>query len=88
MVRETPQEQTLMFQNCKQDVSCINVVNPVPIVIFTGKGLGSGHGLNRIKLVKGVSCVNQCLSAPSVPNVPHVTEISVGGRLQSFWQVW
>ena len=31
----------------------------------------------------------QCLSAPSVSNAPHVaTEISVGGRLQSFWQVW
>ena len=44
---------------------------------------------NKIKIVKGVSCVSQCLSAPSVPNVPHVaTEISVGGRLQSFWQVW
>ena len=93
VVGETPQEQTLMFQNCKQDVSCINVVNPVPIVTIHGqpqrKGLGPSHGLNRIKLVKGVSCVNQCLSAPSVPNVPHVvTEISVGGRLQSFWQVW
>ena len=36
-----------------------------------------------------MSCVSQCLSAPSVPNVPHVaTQISVGGRLQSFWQVW
>ena len=74
-------------------MSCINVVNPVPIVTIHGqpqrKGLGPGHGLNRIKLVKGVSCVNQCLSVPSVPNVPHVvTEISVGGRLQSFWQVW
>ena len=93
VVGETHQEQTLRFQNCKQDVSCINVVNPVPIVTIHGqpqrKGLGPGHGLNRIKLVKGVSCVNQCLSVPSVPNVPHVvTEITVGGRLQSFWQVW
>ena len=45
--------------------------------------------MNKIKVVKGVSCVSQCLSAPFVPNVPHVaTEISVGGRLQSFWQVW
>ena len=27
--------------------------------------------------------------APSVPSVPHVvTETGVGGRLQSFWQVW
>ena len=73
--------------------SCINVVNPVPIVTIHGqpqrKGLSPGRGLNRIKLVKGVSCANQCLSAPSVLNVPHVaTEISFGGRLQSFWQVW
>ena len=36
-----------------------------------------------------MSCVSQCLFAQSVLNVPHVaTEISVGGRLQSFWQVW
>ena len=53
------------------------------------KGLSPGPGLNRIKFVKGVSCVSRCLSAPSVPNVLHVaTDISVGGRLQSFWQVW
>ena len=93
VVRETPQEQTFSFQSCKQNVSCIDVVNPVPTVIIQGqpqkKGLSPGHGLNRIKLVKGVSCVSQCLSAPSVPNVPHVaTGISVGGSLQSFWQVW
>ena len=51
--------------------------------------LRPGLCLNRIKLVKGVSCVSPCLFAPSVPNVPHVaTGISVGGRLQSFWQVW
>ena len=50
------------------------------------KVLSPGLCLNRIKLVKGVSCVSQCLSAPCVPNAPHVaTEISVGGRLQSFW---
>ena len=85
IVREMAQEQTVMFQNCKQDVSCINVVNFAPIVTIHGqpqrKGLSPGHGLNRLKLVKGVSCVNQCLFAPSVPNVPRVvTEISVGGK--------
>ena len=53
------------------------------------KGLGPDLSLNKIKVVKGVPCVNQCFSTPSVPNVPHAaTEISVGGRLQSFWQVW
>ena len=87
------QEQTFRFQNCKQDVSCIDVVDHVPTVIIQGqpqrKGLSPGCGLSKIKLVKGVSCVSPCLSAPSLPNVPHVaTEISVGGRLQSFWQVW
>ena len=92
VVRET-QEQTLKFQNCKKDVSCINVVDHVPTVTTQGqpqrKGLSPGRGLSRIKLVKGVSCVSQCLSAPSVLNVPLVaTEISAGGRLQSFWQVW
>ena len=41
------------------------------------------------KLVKGVSCVGLSHFAPSVPSVPHVvTETGVGGRLQSFWQVW
>ena len=91
IVKDT-QEQTLRFQNYKQDVSCIDV-NHVPTVTFQGqpqnKSLSPGCGLSKIKFVKGVSCVSQCLSAPSVPNVPHVaTEISVGGRLQSFWQVW
>ena len=44
---------------------------------------------NKFNCDEGVSCVSQCLSAPSIPNVLHVAmEISVGGRLQSFWQVW
>ena len=36
VVRQT-QEQTLKFQNCKQDVSCINVVNHVPTVTTQGQ---------------------------------------------------
>ena len=53
------------------------------------KGLSPGHSVNKIKHVKGVCCVNPCLSVPSVPNVPNaVIEQSVGGRLQKFWQVW
>ena len=44
---------------------------------------------NKIKNVKGVCCVNPCLSAPSVSNVFNaVSEQNVGGRFQSFWQVW
>ena len=35
------------------------------------KGLSPGQSLNRIKHVKGVCCVNPCLSAPLVPNVPN-----------------
>ena len=77
----------------RESVSCIDVVNLLLSVITPGqpqkKGLRPGLCLNRIKLVEVVSCVSPCLFAPSVPNVPHVvTEISVGGRLQSFWQIW
>ena len=83
-------KQTLRDLVCKKAVSYQDVVSHVT---FHGepqrKGLSPALCLNKIKVVKGVSCVSQCLSAPSVPNVPHVaTEISVGGRLQSFWQVW
>ena len=43
----------------------------------------------EIKSVKGVLCVNQCLSAPIVRNALHVVkDPPVGGRLQKFWQVW
>ena len=53
------------------------------------KGLSPDQSLNRIKHVKGVCCVNPCLSAPLVPNVPNaVTKQSVGGRLQKFWHIW
>ena len=53
------------------------------------KGVRPAPCQNKIKHVKGVCCVNPCLSAPSVPNVPNaVSEQNVGGRLQSFWQVW
>ena len=43
----------------------------------------------EIKCVKPVCCVNHCLCAPTVQNVPHVVENPpVGARLQRFWQVW
>ena len=92
-VSVSPQEQTLITQDYKKAVSYLDVVSHVPTVTFHGqpqkKGLSPGQCLNKIKLVKGVSCVSQCFSAPSVPNAPHVaTEISVGGKIQSFWQVW
>ena len=92
LVKQSP-KQTFKDPMLKQDVFCHNVVDHVQCVTFHGqpqrKDLSPGPVLNRIKFVKGVSCVSQCLSAPSVPNVLHVaTEISVGGRLQSFWEVW
>ena len=65
------------------------------LLLFIHTGLLQKKGVrpvlcqNKIKHVKGVCCVNPCLSAPSVSNVPNaVSEQSVGGRLQSFWQVW
>ena len=86
-------KQTLRDLICKKAVSYQDVICHVHSVTLHGqpqrKGLGPDLSLNKIKVVKGVSCVSPCLSAPSVPNVPHVaTEICVGGRLQSFWQVW
>ena len=64
---------------------CQNVVPHVP----SAKEWRRSRSVSKIKVVKGVPCVNPLSFAPSVQNVPHVvTEISVGGRLQSFWQVW
>ena len=68
-------------------------VTPAYIVPLHGlpqrKGVSPDQSLNRIKHVKGVCCVNPCLSVPPVPNVPNaVIEQSVGGRLQGFGQVW
>ena len=72
-------------------VYCQNVVTHVPSAILHGqlqkKSVGPVQSVSKIKVVKGVPCVNPLSFAPSVQNVPHVvTEISVGGRLQSFWQ--
>ena len=70
-----------------------HVVPHVPFVSLHGhpqkKGLSPDHTESKLKHVKGVCCVNPCLSVPPVPNVPNaVIEQSVGGRLQRFWQVW
>ena len=69
------------------------VVNPVLFPSFNGhpqkKGLSPDPVLKEIKNVKGVSCVNPCVSVPvglSAPNV--VKELDVGGRIQRFWQKW
>ena len=76
----------------KPDLFC-HVVNPVQYAISKGlpqkKGVRPDVARTEIKYVKGVSFVNHCLSAKSVPNVPNVvTELGVGGRLQKFWPKW
>ena len=75
-----------------QDVSCA-AVNLVHSINYLGhpqkKGLSPVVLGNKIKNVKGASCVNQCLSAPHAQSVPNaVLSLAVGGRLQKFWQKW
>ena len=44
---------------------------------------------SQIKCVKSASFVGHFVSAPNVPNVPTVASVQpVGGRLQSFWEIW
>ena len=82
----------LTQKHSNQTVFC-HVVNPVQYAISKGlpqkKGVRPDVAKTEIKYVKGVSFVNHCLSAKSVPNVPNVvTELGVGGRLQKFWPKW
>ena len=72
---------------------CCPVVSHVRTVLSHGhpqkKGVSPGNCLNKIKHVKSVCCVNPCVFAPVVSNVPNVVVgQNVGGRLQEFWQVW
>ena len=76
----------------KHLVSC-RVATHVQYAISKGllqkKGIRPVVKETKIKLVKGASFVNHCLSAKSVPNVPNVVkELGVGGRLQTFWPKW
>ena len=82
----------LSKQTVKLDVH-YPVVLHAPSVLLPGlpqkKGVRPVPYQDKIKHVKGVCCVNPCLFVPSVPSVPSaVSEQNVGGRLQSFWQVW
>ena len=86
------QVQYVNRQKPDLDVSC-HVVFPAPSVHFPGppqrKGVSPVPCQSKIKHVKDVCCVDHCLSAQSVPNVPSAAaEQNVGGRLQKFWQVW
>ena len=73
-------------------VSC-HVASHVQYAISKGlpqkKGVRPVVQKKEIKLVKGASFVNHCLSVKPVPNVPNVVkELGVGGRLQTFWPKW
>ena len=92
--RDTVFSKTQLWnsQTLKLDVP-YHVVCHAPSVHSHGppqkKGVRPVLCQNKIKHVKGVCCVNPCLSAPSVSNVPNaVSKQNVGGRLQSFWQAW
>ena len=81
------------FRETVKKAVCCGVVNPVLCASFNGqpqkKGLSPDQSLNRIKYVKGVSCVSQCLSVPIVHSASNVVKkLGVGGRLQKFWQKW
>ena len=78
-------------RQCLNKTVNLDVVCRVPCVTgqSENKGLSPNQSQTRIKCVKHVYCVNHCLYAPTVQNVPHVVDNPpVGARLQRFWQVW
>ena len=81
--------KNMLRKTVNMDVFC-HVVNHAHFASFMGhpqkKGLSPDPMLKEIKHVKGVSCVNLCLSAPFIHNV--VKEMGAGSRLQKFWQGW
>ena len=79
-----------IVQDINQNVS-LHVVCRVPCVtgLSENKDISPFQAQMKIKCVKPVCCVNHCLYAPTVQNVPHVVEDPpVGARLQRFWQIW
>ena len=99
MYSVTQSDQVFSVQTVKvskvhqnQIVSC-PVAYHVPFAGTSGppqkKGISPVHMKGEIKHVKGVSCVVPCLFGPNVPSAPSVANsLTVGGRLQKFWQVW
>ena len=77
----------VVSQTLKLDVSCYAVTRAhiVPLhELPQRKGLSPDHSMNKIKHVKGVCCVNSCLSVTPVFNVPNaVIEQSVGEGYRS-----
>ena len=91
-VRQSGIFRNSVGQDCKYGCFC-GVVNPVFFANFNRhpqkKGFSPNQKLQEIKCVKGVFCVNPCLSVPVAPSAPNVVkELDVGGRLQKFWQKW
>ena len=79
-----------IVQDINKNVT-LHVVCRAPCVtgLSENKDIRPNQAQMKIKCVKPVCCVNHCLYAPTVQNVPHVVENSpVGARLQRFWQVW
>ena len=90
-VRKLVKTQSTASLNC-QNVSCLAVIRVLSVCshrLPQKKGISPFVKKTKIKDVKSVFCVNQCLSVPHAPNVPSVVpDLAVGGRLQSFWQTW
>ena len=81
-VKEQRTEQTLVESDYQKAVSYLDVVSHVPTVWAAAK-----EWLKSRSVLEQNKTCQRCLLCKS--NAPHVaTEISVGGRLQSFWQVW
>ena len=73
-----------------------NVVHPVPSAPRYSQKNEISPGAaecqskqNKLKFVKGVSCVIPLSCAQPVINAPNVaTNLPVGARLQNFWEIW
>ena len=78
-------------RQCSNKTVNLDVVCHVPCVTgqSENKDISPNQSQTRIKCVKHVYCVNHCLCAPIVQNVPRVVQNPpVGARLQKFWQIW
>ena len=84
----------------RQTIDFLNVNCPVVTHVHTAPGLSQKKELNpglagcyliknKLKYVKGASCVTQLSCVKPVTNVPSVvTNLPVGARLQNFWKTW
>ena len=83
------QTQRLPAETVSQYVSYHAVIHVNTPGHLQKKGIRPVQYKKEIKYVKGISCVDPCLSAPIVQSAPSVVNnVSVMGRLQRFWQTW